>query len=96
MQVAVFGKSRMTPRTVNRDAHNFSLIFLKLGKDLVVKSHLVSAHRAPIRGIEGQYNRLTSQIAEGKALIRSHGQSEVRGGSSGSKNVSHVFASFNN
>src|SRR5208283_5432124 len=89
MKVPIPGKCGMTPDAVDRDANHLGLVFLELRVDFVVKSHLVSADRAPIRWVESQHHRLPAQIAQRKALVRSYGQGEVRGESSGSKDASH-------
>jgi hypothetical protein len=60
MQVPVAGKRCMTPRGVHRNAKNFGFVFLKFRKNLVIQSHLVPTHGAPVGRIESQHHRLAA------------------------------------
>ena len=37
---------------------------------LIVEGHLVTAHRAPVRRVEGEYDRLPNEVAERQILVR--------------------------
>src|SRR5581483_7447633 len=78
VQVPVLGKSGVAPCAVDRNAQQFSPMFLKFGQHLVVQRHLISADRAPIRGIECENHRPSFQFAERQLLIRSDVKRKLR------------------
>ena len=64
MQFAIAGKRRMTPRTVNRNAHQLSIKTLEVLQNFVVKGQLIAANGTPVCGIKGEHNILSSKIAQ--------------------------------
>src|SRR5436305_1345500 len=80
VQVPVLRESGMAPHAVDRYPNQLGVMLLELWKDLVVQSHLISTHRAPVRWIKRKDDRLAAQIAERELLVRSYGKAEVGSG----------------
>ena len=74
-----FGKSAVAPDAIHRHAQQLRSEFLELGKDLVVKRHLIAAHWAPVRRIKSQNHRLAAQLTQAEPLVWCDGQTEIRG-----------------
>src|SRR5258707_2280747 len=89
MQVAVFGEGLVAPSAVYRNSQELSAMFAELGKDFIVKRHLVAADRAPIRRIESKDDRPSLQIAEREPLIGRDPQLEIGSGCAGGLNLRH-------
>src|SRR5215203_3169372 len=54
----------MTPYAIYGDGDEFGIIPLKLGKDLVEESELVTTYRTPVSRIEDQDNRLPTMLTQ--------------------------------
>jgi len=77
MQMTVLRKCIVTPGTIHGHPQQFRSELAKLGEDLVVKSHLVTAYRTPVRGIECQDHGTSQQITQSQGLIGRNVQREI-------------------
>src|ERR1035438_9394044 len=67
----------MAPDAINRDADQLRIKSVKLRQELIVESHLVPAHRAPIGRVERQDDWLAAKITQRDTLIGRAMQREV-------------------
>ena len=79
MQMTILRKSIVTPGTIHGHSQQFRSELSKLGEDLVIKSHLVAAYRAPVRRIKRQNDGASQQVAQSQGLIGRHVQREIWG-----------------
>src|SRR5262249_51355528 len=79
MESPVIREGRVAPCPVHRDSEDHRAVLVKLREDLVVETHLIAAHRAPVGRIEGQDHRVPPELGQGDGLIRRALQPEVGG-----------------
>jgi hypothetical protein len=60
----------MTPGAIDGYPDELGSVAAEFREHLVVERHLVAAHRTPVRRVEGEYDRLSSEVAERQILIR--------------------------
>ena len=77
MQLAILAEGKVAPDAVDRDAEQRGVVTLKLRQDLVVERHLIAAHRAPVRRIEGENHRAAAKLLEPDLLVRRRRQGEL-------------------
>ncbi len=58
-------------------------MLMELRQKLVVEGDLVTAHRAPVCGVEGDDDVLSLEIRQSQVLIGRYPQREIRGDSAG-------------
>src|SRR5437868_4992393 len=62
MQLARCGERVVAPGPIDRYANELRAVPLELGEHLVVERHLIAAHRAPVRRIECQDDRVSAEL----------------------------------
>jgi hypothetical protein len=67
----------MAPDSVNQNAQNLRVEFLKFGKHFVVQAHLITADGAPISRLKDKDHRSSAELAQSDDLIRSALEREV-------------------
>ena len=70
-------KARWHHTAVYRKAEQLRVVLLELRHDLLIERHLVAAHRAPVRRVEGQDHRLPDEVRWRDPLFRGGGQAEI-------------------
>src|SRR6185295_12329575 len=80
VQLAVVAERRMAPCAVHRDTKEFGVEFLKLGKHLVIESHLVAADWTPVGGIKHEHDGPPAKLTQFHGLIGRALKREVRRG----------------
>src|SRR5262245_27896774 len=78
--MAGLGEGVVTPLAVDGDAEEVGVVALELRQNLVVERHLVSAHRAPVGRVEGQDDRLGSQLVQRERLVGRGVEGAIGGG----------------
>jgi hypothetical protein len=61
----------MTPGAIDGDPDEFGSVAAEFREHLIVERDLVAAHRTPVRRVEGEYDRLSGEVAERQILVRS-------------------------
>ena len=78
VQLAVARERAVTPHAIHRDPDQLGPVLAELRQDLVVKAHLITADRTPIRGVEREDHGATAELGQRNALVRGALEFEVR------------------
>src|SRR5207248_10841173 len=70
VELAIAGECGVAPHAVHRDPEELGVVALELRQDFVVEGHLIAAHGAPVRGIEGQDHGPAADTPERHRLTR--------------------------
>src|ERR1700677_1177019 len=83
----------MTPGTIDGYPDELGSVAAEFREHLIVERHLVTAHRAPVRWVESEYDRLPNEVAERQILVRGNAQFEAWRCSPRSQNAGHSLVS---
>src|ERR1700731_995987 len=85
VQLAILRERIMAPGAIDRDTYDRSLEFVELGQHLIVKRHLIAAHRTPVGRIECHDQWSAAEVTQRDELIGRAMQRKVRRRGTGSE-----------
>lgn len=74
--IVTIGERPVAPRAVDGNSEQLRAVAAELVEDLVVQSHLIAAHRAPVGRVERQDDGFAPEVGQLDLLVRRRVQLE--------------------